>query len=90
MNERGVGLSRNNALMRASGDILLFADDDVVYTNDYVEKIVKCFEGNQKKDLIVFNLQSLNLERPEAIVESEYTLHWYNSLFPDCNQERCY
>ena len=28
MNERGVGLSRNNALMRASGDILLFLDDD--------------------------------------------------------------
>lgn len=80
MNERGVGLSRNNALMRASGDILLFADDDVVYTDDYVEKIVKQFEDNPNMDLIVFNLRSQNPDRPEAIVENEYNLHWYNSL----------
>lgn len=80
LNERGVGLSRNNALMRASGDILLFADDDVVYTDDYVEKIAGCFENNPKSDLIVFNLQSQNPNRPEAIVEKEYKLHWYNSL----------
>lgn len=80
MNERGVGLSRNNALMRASGDILLFADDDVVYTDGYVEKIVKNFENHPKADLIVFNLKSQNPDRPEAIVENEYKLHWYNSL----------
>lgn len=80
LNERGVGLSRNNALMRATGDILLFADDDVVYTDDYVEKITKCFEDNPKADLIVFNLQSQNPDRPEAIVGKEYKLHWYNSL----------
>ena len=29
--ERGVGLNRNNALMRATGDICLFADDDMRY-----------------------------------------------------------
>lgn len=28
-NERGVGLNRNNTLMRADGDICLFADDDI-------------------------------------------------------------
>ena len=61
MNERGVGLSRNNALMRASGDILLFADDDVVYTDGYAD-------------------ESQNPDRPEAIVENKYKLHWYNSL----------
>lgn len=30
MNEGGVGLSRDNAFMRVSGDILLFIDDDEV------------------------------------------------------------
>ena len=80
MNERGVGLSRNNALMRATGDILLFADDDVVYTDDYAEKIITSFKDNPKSDLIVFNLQSQNPSRPEAMVEDEYRLHWYNSL----------
>ena len=28
--ERGVGLNRNNALMRADADICLFADDDKI------------------------------------------------------------
>ena len=37
--ERGVGLSRNSALMRASGDIVLFADDDEKFVDGY-EKIV--------------------------------------------------
>ncbi|MDE5951803.1 MAG: glycosyltransferase family 2 protein, partial [Acetatifactor sp.] len=31
MAERGVGLSRNHSLMRASADISLFADEDIVY-----------------------------------------------------------
>jgi glycosyltransferase involved in cell wall biosynthesis len=79
LDERGVGLSRNNALMRASGDILLFADDDVVYSDDYVEKITKLF-NSKKEGLIVFNLKSLNPRRPEMIVGKEYKLHWYNCL----------
>ena len=33
--EKGVGLSRNNALMRADKDICLFSDEDIVYTDDY-------------------------------------------------------
>ena len=36
---RGVGLNRNLALLAADGDILLFADDDVVY-NDGMEEAV--------------------------------------------------
>lgn len=52
----------------------------MVYTDDYVEKIVMSFEKHPKADLIVFNLKSQNPDRPEAIVENEYKLHWYNSL----------
>lgn len=59
-NEKGVGLNRNNALMRADGDICLFADDDMVYADDYVDKIVKAFEQNPKADVIVFNLDEPN------------------------------
>ena len=29
--ERGVGLSRNNCLMRADGELCLFADEDIIY-----------------------------------------------------------
>lgn len=56
-NERGVGLNRNNALMRASGDICLFADDDMVYEEGYVEVIEKAFNDFPHADVIVFNLK---------------------------------
>ena len=35
--ERGVGLNRNNALMRATADYCVFTDDDVVFYDNYVE-----------------------------------------------------
>ena len=54
--ERGVGLNRNNALMRADGDVCLFADDDMVYVDGYPALIEKAFNENPKADVIVFNL----------------------------------
>ena len=54
--ERGVGLNRNNCLMRADADICLFADDDIVYSDDYVEKVIKSFKEHPNADVIIFNL----------------------------------
>ena len=54
--ERGVGLNRNNALMRADGDICLFADDDMIYTDDYVEIIERAYKEIPDADVIIFNL----------------------------------
>lgn len=54
--ERGVGLNRNNALMRADGDICLFADDDMVYVDGYTGIIEKAFQELPDADVIVFNL----------------------------------
>lgn len=53
--ERGVGLNRNNALMRATGDIVLFADDDVVYNDGYENAILDYYEGHPKADVVIFN-----------------------------------
>lgn len=61
--ERGIGLSRNNALMRASADICLLADDDVVYNDGYDKIIIKAFENNPHADMIMFNVPSLNMDR---------------------------
>ncbi len=57
MAERGVGLSRNTAMMRAEGDICLFSDQDIVYADGYEEKIIKEFEANPKADMLVFNIE---------------------------------
>ncbi len=78
--ERGVGLNRNNALMRAEGDIILFADDDVVYNDDYVEKILSAFDKYPEADLITFNVTSLNVERPAYMDKKDHRLHLYNCL----------
>ena len=56
--ERGVGLNRNNALMRADADVCLFADDDVVYYDGYAEKIEKAFEEKPDADVIIFNFKT--------------------------------
>lgn len=55
--ERGVGLNRNNSLMRADADVCLFADDDIVYCDDYAEKIEKAFNAQPDADVIVFNFK---------------------------------
>ena len=54
--ERGVGLNRNNTLMRAKADICLFADDDMVYVDNYVEIVERAFSDNPYADVLIFNL----------------------------------
>ena len=78
--ERGVGLSRNTALMRATADILLFADDDVVYEDGYSDTVRSEYLLNDKMDLITFNIKSLNDARSEFLDIRNHRLHWYNSL----------
>ena len=80
LKERGVGLSRNTALMRATADILLFADEDVILKDNYVELIEKEFQKNKQVDFVCFNIESLNKERQSVITTKQYKLRWYNSL----------
>ncbi|MEG1836448.1 MAG: hypothetical protein RRZ70_02660 [Synergistaceae bacterium] len=54
--ETGVGLNRNNALMRSKADVCLLADDDVVYRDGYPEIIKKSFNDNPTADILIFNL----------------------------------
>ncbi len=56
MSGRGVGLSRNTALQFATADIVLFADDDMIYNDDYQQKVIQAFENNLKADVICFNI----------------------------------
>ena len=62
-NERGVGLNRNNALMRASEDICLIADDDMVYADGYADIVKAAFAKYSDADILIFNLQEKNSTR---------------------------
>lgn len=55
--ERGVGLNRNNALMRADADVCLFADDDMIYVDGYNKIIEAAFQRHPDADILVFNLE---------------------------------
>lgn len=57
--ERGVGLNRNNALMRADGDILIFADEDEIFVKDYSEIITKAYDEIPDADAIIFNIKTI-------------------------------
>lgn len=76
--ERGVGLNRNNALMRADADVCLFADDDMIYCDDYPQVVAKAFEENPKADVIVFNLIEKNKKR--YVIEKKTKVKWHNYL----------
>ncbi len=55
--EKGVGLSRNNALLRAEGDIVLFSDEDIVYDTGYEQRILDAFEAHPEADFLLFNVR---------------------------------
>ena len=50
----GLGLNRNHSLLNATGDILLIADDDLVYKRDGIIKIKELFESNDDLDFATF------------------------------------
>jgi glycosyltransferase involved in cell wall biosynthesis len=79
-NERGIGLSRNNAFMRATADICLFADDDVTYVDDYKESILMSFKNNPKADIILFNVPSTNPDRPSHQTTKKGRVRLFNCL----------
>lgn len=57
MSERGVGLSRNTALLHAAGDICLFSDEDIVLTDDYEKQILQAYEQLPDADMILVNVK---------------------------------
>lgn len=67
--ERGLSRSRNNALLRCTGEILCIADDDMVYTDTYREDIINEFQKHPEADALVFNVTALNDERSGKPIE---------------------
>ena len=60
MSKRGIGLSRNTALFNATADIVLFADDDIVYGDGYEQEVISAFQHENQSDLICFNINLIN------------------------------
>lgn len=77
---RGVGINRNIALLESSGDILLFSDDDMVYFDDYEQKILKAFSEHPDAGLIVFDIVFEGTRAGERYVTTDKRLHFWNCM----------
>lgn len=78
---RGVGKNRNIALAAATGDYLLFADDDVVYYDGLEEAVVRAFEENPQADMLVFGM---DIVKNGVVTEKRHLtpkrLHVWNAM----------
>lgn len=75
--DRGVGKSRNEAILRADGDICLFSDEDVVYEPGYAQAVSAEFEKNTDADMILFNI-IVEEDRQTYHITDRKRVHWYN------------
>lgn len=76
--EKGVGLSRNNALMRAEGDIVLFADEDIVYDKGYEKRVLEAFDRHPEADFLLFNLR-VGEARATYYTKEYHRVHIWNA-----------
>ena len=75
--DRGVGRSRNEAIMRADRDICLFSDGDIIYEPGYAETVAREFEKNPAADMILFNIAVEESRKTYHIVKRK-RVRWYN------------
>ncbi len=59
----GLSLSRNLAMENATSNLILLADDDLVYVDEYQEIIEEAYRKNSKADVICFWVKSRNPKR---------------------------
>lgn len=57
--ERGLSKSRNMAIRNSAADICMISDDDLVYVNDYKEKVLHQHELYPEADIIVFQVEGI-------------------------------
>jgi dTDP-glucose pyrophosphorylase len=55
--ERGLSKSRNLALKHATADIVVIADDDVCYLDNYSSTIIAAYEAHPMADILTFKVK---------------------------------
>ncbi len=77
MAEKGVGLSRNTALLHADSEICLFSDEDIVLGDNYSEAVLEAYEKYPDADMILFNVKVAPSRRTYWNEEVKQ-IRWYN------------
>ena len=61
--EKGLSKSRNRAISNSTGDILVLADDDLCYEDNYAKTIEKAYEKYKDADIIAFVVKNNDVSR---------------------------
>ena len=75
--ERGVGLNRNNVLMRATSDICILADDDLKFRDGYTKIVEKYFKENPDCDVIIFNIKG---SKSRYVIKKKFKVSFRNFM----------
>ncbi|MBR3803061.1 MAG: glycosyltransferase [Clostridia bacterium] len=79
--DRGVGKNRNKALLYATGEYVINADQDMIFEDGYAQKIEEALSKVPKADMIIFNLEYLNRFTPGKKQTQKFKrLHLWNSM----------
>lgn len=78
--EKGVGLNRNNTLLRAKADIVTFADEDMVFIDGYERIIVEAFEKIPDADAIIFNIETIGNNVGRRLNSKIKRVHFWNFM----------
>ena len=72
----GVSNSRNMAISKSNADILVFVDNDCVYNDDALEKIISFYEIHKNADMVLFNFDKY--DKDIKITRKDGMIGWYN------------
>ena len=75
--DKGVGLSRNTCIDHSTADVILFADEDIVYVDGCEQKVLKEFNAHPEADMLLFNVKVCD-ERRTYWNEGYKQVKWYN------------
>lgn len=78
LNEKGVGLNRNNLFMRATADYCLFGDDDLIYVDGYENILLESFQKYPDADVLIFNLEEEIKRR--YIIKKDFKVNYFNFM----------
>lgn len=57
LGEKGLSNNRNNAIGHCKADVVLIADDDLIYSVDSFQRVIRAFESDEKLDLATFRVK---------------------------------
>ena len=79
--ERGLSKSRNLALKKSNADVVLLADDDLIYFDGFEDIVLSSFAENKGNTLIIFNVDNYEREYPSE----KKSVLWHQVLgFASC------